>query len=82
MYAYINNYTIYTTDVVKGKILNDIDFEEKIAIIIGSEGQGVSKIKELANKAIYIPMNVKCESLNAGVASSIIMYEVSKKDYE
>ena len=77
-----NNYTIYTTDVNDGKIVSDIDFEQKIAIIIGNEGQGVSDIKELADSALYIPMNKKCESLNASVATSIIMYEVSKRDYE
>jgi TrmH family RNA methyltransferase len=77
-----NNYTIYTTNVNTGKILNDIDFDEKIAIIIGNEGQGVSDISSYADETLYIPMNKKCESLNASVATSIIMYEVSKKDYE
>jgi TrmH family RNA methyltransferase len=77
-----NNYTIYTTNVNTGKILNDIDFGEKIAIIIGNEGQGVSDISSYADETLYIPMNKKCESLNASVATSIIMYEVSKKDYE
>ena len=77
-----NNYYIYTTDVESGKILNDIDFKQKIAIIIGNEGNGVSDILSLADETLYIPMNKKCESLNASVASSIIMYEVSKKDYE
>ena len=77
-----NNYTIYTTDVNEGKIVSDIDFKQKIAIIIGNEGQGVSDIKEYADESLYIPMNKKCESLNASVATSIIMYEVSKRDYE
>ena len=77
-----NNYNIYTTDVAGGDILSELDFNEKFAIIIGSEGAGVGNIKELADKKIYIPMNKKCESLNASVAASIIMYEVSKKDYE
>lgn len=77
-----NNYTIYTTDVNEGKIVSDIDFKQKIAIIIGNEGQGVSDIKKYADEALYIPMNKKCESLNASVATSIIMYEVSKRDYE
>ncbi len=77
-----NNYTIYTTDVNGGKILTDVDFKEKIAIIIGNEGKGVSNIKEYADEALYIPMNKKCESLNASVATSIIMYEISKRDYE
>lgn len=77
-----NNYTIYTTDVNGGKEVSDIAFSEKIAIIIGSEGAGVGDIKNLAHERLYIPINKKCESLNASVAASIIMYEVSKRDYE
>lgn len=77
-----NKYTIYTTDVNGGTAISDIEFNEKFAIIIGSEGSGVGSIKDLANETIYIPINKKCESLNAAVAASIIMYEVSKKDYE
>ena len=77
-----NNYDIYTTDVNGGKNISDVEFNEKFAIIIGNEGNGVGSIKEKADHKIYIPMNKKCESLNAAVATSIIMYEVSKKDYE
>lgn len=78
----LNNYKIYTTDVTCGHIVSEVDFKEKMAIIIGSEGAGVGSVKELADISIYIPMNKKCESLNASVAASIIMYEVSKRDYE
>ena len=78
-----NNYVIYGTDVNGGTILNETPFESKMAIVIGSEGSGVSEeIKRLLDSNIYIPMNKKCESLNASVAASIIMYEVSKVDYE
>ena len=77
-----NNYKIFTTDVNGGEIVSEVDFKAKIAIIIGSEGAGVGSVKEFADKSIYIPMNKRCESLNASVAASIIMYEVSKRDYE
>ena len=77
-----NNYDIFTTDVNGGEIVSEVEFKEKIAIIIGSEGAGVGDIRNLADKSIYIPMNKRCESLNASVAASIIMYEVSKRDYE
>ena len=53
---------------------------DKIAIIIGNEGRGISEeVKKHCNKFIYINMNDKCESLNAGVSASIIMYEVMNK---
>ena len=69
-------YKIYGTDVKKGKNIKTIDNKE-CAIIIGSEGKGMSiEVKELCDDFIYINMSKVCESLNAAVASSIIMYEV------
>lgn len=69
-------YKIYGTDVKKGKNIKTIDNKE-CAIIIGSEGKGMSiEVKELCDDFIYINMSKTCESLNAAVASSIIMYEV------
>ena len=51
----------------------------KVAVIIGNEGQGVSdKFLNLADKTISIPMASKVESLNAGVAGSIIMQKLSE----
>ena len=74
---------IFATKVDGGKPLKDIEKTEKFVIIMGSEGSGVSKeLLEAADEYLYIPMNKKCESLNASVAASIIMYEVSKRDYE
>lgn len=48
---------------------------EKIAIIIGNEGNGVStELRELADSIISIPMKEGVESLNASVSAGIIMY--------
>lgn len=78
-----NEYAIYATSVVNGKHLNDIDLNDKYGIIIGNEGNGVNdKLLNITDDNIYIPINKKCESLNAAVAASIIMYEISKVDYE
>ena len=69
-------YKMYGTDVKKGKNIKTID-NKQCAIIIGSEGKGMSiEVKELCDDFIYINMSKTCESLNAAVASSIIMYEV------
>lgn len=69
-------YKIYGTDVINGKNIKTVN-EEKVAFVIGSEGKGVSiEVKELCDDFIYINMNEKCESLNAAVASSIIMYDI------
>ncbi len=67
---------IYVTQVDGGNNLKTVTKEKKFAIIMGSEGSGVSEeIKNLADTYLYIPMNEKCESLNVGVATSIILYE-------
>ena len=78
-----NNYTIYGTNVVDGSIVGDIKFPKKCAIIIGNEGSGMKDtLKKFVDQNIYIPMSANAESLNAGIAASIIMYEMSKNDYE
>lgn len=74
-----DNYHIYGTEVKGGKLLNEITFNEKSAIIIGNEGNGMHEyLQKYCHELIYIPMNKKCESLNAGVSASIIFYEMKK----
>ena len=58
-------------------MITEFKKDEKFAIIMGNEGNGISnKVKALCTKNIYIPMNKDCESLNVGVAASIILYEL------
>ena len=72
-----NGYKIYGTKVDNGKNLKDIDSTNKYAVIMGNEGSGVNKdILDKCDEYIYIPMNEECESLNVGVATSIILYEM------
>lgn len=73
------NFKIYATKVNGGKTLKNIEKPAKFAIIMGNEGNGVSNsLLELCDDYLYIPMNSKCESLNVGVATSIILYELDK----
>ena len=72
-----DEYKIIGTDVVNGKSLPEFKNLKKFAIIVGNEGQGISlDTKKLCSDFVYIPMNQDCESLNVGVAASIIMYEL------
>ncbi|VTS12521.1 23S rRNA (guanosine(2251)-2'-O)-methyltransferase RlmB [Streptococcus pseudoporcinus] len=49
----------------------------KLALIIGSEGKGIStNIKKQVDEMITIPMGGHVQSLNAGVAAAVLMYEV------
>lgn len=66
---------VYATDLRTDKSIYDVDYK-KSAIVIGNEANGVSE--EVLNEAttrIKIPMSGKTESLNAAVATSVILYE-------
>jgi TrmH family RNA methyltransferase len=48
-------------------------------VVIGSEGQGVRKeILDSADRELIIPMNPRCESLNAAIAAAIVMWQMQK----
>ena len=49
----------------------------KMAVVIGSEGQGVrQEILDTAEHSLIIPMNPNCESLNAAIAAAIVMWQM------
>ena len=51
----------------------------KMAVVIGSEGRGVRReILECADHELIIPMNPRCESLNAGIAAAICMWQMKQ----
>ena len=71
-----STYLKVTTDVIRGKDIKEIK-EENIALVIGNEGQGVRKeVASLCDEKVHLEMTKICESLNAGVSASILMYEV------
>lgn len=72
-------YDVYGTNVRNGVDVKNINLTSRVAFVIGNEGNGISKeVDELLDKNLYIKMNKNCESLNASVAASIIMYELSR----
>ena len=74
-----NQYKIYGTNVESGTLLKNVEKVEKCAIIMGNEGNGVKKeLQKICDENIYIEMNKQCESLNVGVATSIILYELGR----
>jgi len=74
-----SNYKIYGTKVTNGKNVKNLEKNEKVCIIMGNEGNGISEeILNLCDEYFYINMNPLCESLNVGVAASIILYELDK----
>ena len=74
-----NNIKFICADMSGENLDNFHSKDEKIAVIIGNEGQGVSKeIEDLSDYIISIPMKNSVESLNASVSASIIMYYLKK----
>ena len=71
---------IAATDLKTDKSIYDVDYK-KTAVIIGNEANGVSeKLLERADVKIKIPMTGKTESLNAAVATGIILYEKQRQE--
>ena len=72
---------VYGTLVEHGddvRELNEKD-KERYALIVGNEGNGVRKeLTDMCDKNLYIKMNSDVESLNVGVAASILLYELGR----
>lgn len=53
--------------------------KEPLVIVVGSEGKGLSRlVTETCDAVVSIPINASTESLNAGIAASVTLYEISK----
>lgn len=75
-----DNYKIYGTKVDKGVNIKDISINNKYALVMGNEGKGISdNVSKLCDEYLYIKMNDNVESLNVGVATSILLYEIYNK---
>lgn len=71
---------IYGADMDGKNYCYENNFLGAIALVIGSEGRGISKLtKEKCDGLVKIPMHGRITSLNASVAAGIIMYEVLKQ---
>lgn len=74
-----NGVWIYGTDA-SGSDYNKTDFTGSMALVIGSEGFGISRlIREKCDFMVKLPMHGKINSLNASVAAGIFMYEVLRQ---
>ena len=77
-----NEIPILGTRVEYGEDIRNLTDRDKecFALIMGNEGRGVSpEILELCDKFIYIEMDDQVESLNVSIATSILLYELSRR---
>ena len=77
--GYLKGFTVYGAMLDKSaKRLGEVKFPEKTAIVIGSEGRGISpEIAAVCDEKIYIPIK-GAESLNAAMAASVLLWELSR----
>ncbi len=74
-----NGFWIYATDM-DGEDYTSIEYDQKTVLIIGAEGNGISRLaREKSDFIISIPMKGKINSLNASVAAGIVIYEVVRQ---
>ncbi|HEX7288440.1 MAG TPA: RNA methyltransferase, partial [Candidatus Angelobacter sp.] len=71
---------VLATSSHKGRPLPEADFTGASMVVIGGEGAGLpAEILSLADELITIPHSPRVESLNAGIAASIILYEAARQ---
>jgi RNA methyltransferase, TrmH family len=74
---------LLATSSHKGTSISDADLRAPAALLIGNEGEGVPKdILVPADEVIAIQHSPRVESLNAGIAASIILYEAARQRRE
>ena len=70
---------VYAADM-DGTPYREADLRGPVALVIGSEGRGVSRlVKECCDGAVSIPMRGKINSLNASVAAAILIFSAAEK---
>ena len=75
-----NDVNVFTCSSDSKKNFYEANFKQNLALVFGSENDGVSKaLEELASEKIKIPMDARLESLNVSNASSVILFEVFRQ---
>ena len=71
---------VLATSSHKGTLISQTDLSGPVALIVGNEGAGLPReILALAAEIVAIPQSSRVESLNAGIAASIILYEAARQ---
>lgn len=71
---------VYAAHLKGNEYYDNFDFKKGTAFLIGNEGNGLKKeTADLADTYLKIPMEGKVESLNAAIATSLLMYETYRQ---
>ncbi|NMB45506.1 MAG: RNA methyltransferase [Firmicutes bacterium] len=72
-----NGFTLYFADAAGGSIYSNVEYAPRSAVVVGSEKYGISpEWSTVHHLSVHIPMMGTVDSLNAGVAASILAYEI------
>lgn len=75
-----NNIWVYGLDMDGDSNIYNTDFDGAVAIVVGNEGKGISRlVRDNCDVIVSIPMYGNINSLNASVSSAISVYEISKQ---
>jgi TrmH family RNA methyltransferase len=71
---------VLATSSHRGTPISEVNLRQPVAFVIGNEGAGVPKdVLAQAEELVAIPQSSKVESLNAGIAASILLYEAARQ---
>jgi len=75
-----SGYWIVGADAEGEQLYTAVDFTEPTVLVIGGEGKGLSRlVKQQCDHVVHLPMVGQINSLNAGVATGILVYEVLRQ---
>lgn len=73
-------YWVVGSTAESGTSYTEVDYKGKIALVVGSEGQGISRLmRERCDYLVRLPMHGKVQSLNASVAAGVLLYEIVRQ---
>jgi RNA methyltransferase, TrmH family len=71
---------VLATSSHKGTAVSQADLRGPVALVVGNEGAGLPKdVLAQADEVVAIPQSARVESLNAGIAASVILYEAARQ---
>jgi len=71
---------VLATSSHKGTLISEVDLAGPVALVVGNEGAGIPKdALSQADEIVAIPQSPRVESLNAGIAASVILYEAARQ---
>ncbi|HLR52300.1 MAG TPA: RNA methyltransferase [Candidatus Avamphibacillus sp.] len=74
----LDGFTVWASDLENAKIYNQVERQEKTALIVGNEGSGIDNtLLKKANMIVKIPIHGQAESLNVSIAAGILMYYIN-----